>query len=193
MTAARRARKFWLVRSTGDAKSPRASLPFTIPGHIVHYLTKLMWTDVDDRANHFPRGTSYFPGIGPALRRSRDRAVSCAVGKGRHRATGTVAQGRHRRATVLYRARGIWRHGPRLPLRRRRVRGTMALRRERPGISDSHRSRGDLSAFIWNRSAKAAMAAEDGVGRSDRLARHDGAACGQRPQGNPDPCGARWR
>src|SRR6266478_1705647 len=125
-------------------KARGASLPFTILEHIVHYLTKLMWTDVDDRANHFPRGTSYFPGIGPALCRSRDRAVSCAVGKGRYCATGAVAQGRRRRAALLYRAGGIWRHGPRLPLRRGRVRGIMALRRERPGVSDSHRSRGDL-------------------------------------------------
>src|SRR5258705_11672423 len=148
--------------SAGDAKSRSASLPFTIPEHIVHYLTKLMWTDIDDRANHFPRGTSYFPGIGPALRRSRDRAVSCAVGKGRHCATGTVAQGRRRRAALLYSARRIRRHGPRLPLRRRCVRGIMALRRQRPGVSDSHRSRRGLSAFIWNRSRKAAIAAEDG-------------------------------
>src|SRR6266566_3946806 len=123
---------------TREAKASGASLPFTIPDHIVHYLTKLMWTDIDDRANHFPRGTSYFPGIGPALRRSRDRAVSCAVGKGRHRATGTVAQGRRRRAALLYRARGVWRHGPRLPLRRRRVRGIMALRRQWPRISDPY-------------------------------------------------------
>src|SRR6267154_6113655 len=104
-------------------KAGGASLPFTITSDIVHYLTKLMWTDIDDRANHFPRGTSYFPGIGPALRRSRDRAVSCAVGKGRHRATGTVAQGRRRGAALLHRARGIWRHGPRLFVRRGRVRG----------------------------------------------------------------------
>src|SRR3979411_1191588 len=88
-------------------KARSASLPFTISGYIVHYLTKLMWTDVDDRANHFPRGTSYFPGIGPALRRSRDRAVSCAMGKGRHRAAGTVAQGRGPRADLLKRAGGI--------------------------------------------------------------------------------------
>src|SRR5882757_7100171 len=118
----------------GDAKSPQRSLPFTIPDHIVHYLTKLLWTDIDDRANHFPRGTSYFPEIGPALRRSRDRAVSCAVGKGRHRATGTVAQGRCRRPALLHRARGIWRYGPRLSLRRGRVRGIVAFRRQRPGV-----------------------------------------------------------
>src|SRR6202171_4014139 len=139
----------------GTQKARSASLPFTTPDHIVHYLTKLTWTDIDDRANHFPRGTSYFPGIGPALRRSRDRAVSCAVGKGRYRATGAVAQGRRRRPALLHRARGIWRHGPRLPLRRRRVRGIMALRRERPGVSDSYRSRGDLSAFVRHRSTKA--------------------------------------
>src|ERR1700730_12832617 len=102
------------VSSAGAAKTRGASLPFTIQDHIVHYLTKLLWTDVDDRANHFPRGTSYFPGIGAALRRSRNRAVSCAVGKGRHRATGTVAQGRRRRTALLHRAPGIWRHGPRL-------------------------------------------------------------------------------
>ena len=40
---------------------------------------------------------------------------------------------------------------------------------------------------------KRQMAAEDGVGRSDRLARHDGTSCGQRPQGDPDPRRARWR
>src|SRR5258707_2905167 len=147
-------------------KARGASLPFTIASHIVHYLTKLMWTDIDDRANHFPRGTSYFPGIGPALRRSRDRAVSCTVGKGRHRATGAVAQGRRRRPALLHRARRIWRHGPRLPLRCRGVRGTVALRRERPGFSDSHRSGRNLSAFVRNRSSEAAMAAEDGVWRS---------------------------
>src|ERR1700738_2153606 len=145
------------VFSGGAAKTRGASLPFTVQDHIVHYLTKLTWTDVDDGATHFPRGTSYFPGIGPALRRSRNRAVSCAVGKGRHRATGTVAQGRCRRAALLHRAWGIWRHGPRLSLRRGRVRGIMALRRQWPRISDPHRSRGDLSAFIWNRSAKAPM------------------------------------
>src|SRR5258708_38113495 len=149
-------RKFWhgWYRSVTQ-KACGASLPFTVSKRIVHYLTKFMWTDVDDRANHFPRGTPYFPGIGPALRRSRDRAVSCAVGKRRHRATGTVAQGRRRRAALLYRAGGIWRHGPRLPLRRGRVRGTVALRRPRPRISDPHRPRRDLSAFIRNRSAKA--------------------------------------
>src|ERR1700716_2244845 len=168
-------------------KARGASLPFTILEHIVHYLTKLMWTDVDDRANHFPRGTSYFPGIGPALCGSRDRAVLCGVGKGRYCATGAVAQGRRRRAALLYRAGGIWRHGPRLPLRRGRVRGIMALRRERPGVSDSHRSRGDLSAFIRNRSAKTAMAAEDGVGRGDRLPRRDRGPPPARPPRAPGP------
>src|SRR5216684_4347929 len=108
-------------------KARSAGLPFTIPDHIVHYLTKLLWADIDDRANHFPRGTSYFPGIGPALRRSRDRAVSCAVGERWHCATGTVAQGRRRRAALLYRSGRIWRHGPRLFVRRGRVRGIMAL------------------------------------------------------------------
>jgi len=91
---------------------------------------------------------------------------------------GAVAQGRCRRAALLYRSGRIWRHGPRLFVRRGRVRRVMALRRQRPGIPDSHRSRGDLSAFIRNGSAKTAMAAEDGVGRGDRLARHDGTACG---------------
>src|SRR5258708_38354599 len=174
-------------------KAHSAGLPFAIPAHMVHYLTKLTWTDVDDRANHFPRGTSYFPGIGPALGRSRDRAVSCPVGEGRHCATRTVAQGRSRRAALLYRARGVWRHGPRLPLRRGRVRGTMALRRERAWLSDPHRSGGDLPSLLWNRSAKAPMVAQDGVGRSDRLARHDGTPCGQRPQGDPNPRRSRRR
>src|SRR5882762_4832901 len=89
-----------LSADPGVEKARGASLPFGSPTHMVHYLTKLMWTVVDDRTNHFPRGTSYFPGIGPTLRRSRDCAVSCAMGEGRHRATGTVAQGRRGRPSV---------------------------------------------------------------------------------------------
>src|SRR5258708_40247236 len=97
-------------------KARGASLPFTILEHIVHYLTKLMWTDVADRANHFPRTTSYFPGIGPALCRSRARAVSCAVRKARTCATGAVAQVRRRRPSLLFLAGELGPHVPSHPL-----------------------------------------------------------------------------
>ena len=48
-------------------------------------------------------------------------------------------------------------------------------------------------ALLRHRGAEAKVAAEDGLGRSDRLARHDGTSRRQRPQGDPDPRRPRWR
>ena len=70
-----------------------------------------------------------------------------------------------------------------LSVRRRRLRGTVARRRERTRVPDPYRSRRHLHSLVRHRGAEAALAAQNGPGRGDRLARHDRTARGQRPQG----------
>src|SRR5216683_3499818 len=93
-------------------KALGSQLAFYLPPAYGTLTTKLMRTDSDDRANHFPRRAPYFPGNGAAVCRSRNRSVSCPMGEGRYCATGALAQGRRRGSTLLYCAGSVRRHGP---------------------------------------------------------------------------------